>query len=371
MVDTPPPASDKKPPPPAPQAPRTPDAQWRQQFDAQLQAPVEPRRGDGQPDDRTARPTDRPPEAGPRAAAPATDLRSTPEHAPETRAGARSLEGGQTAADRKEIHDVAEALLKARDDGLVRFSDDVMDRKTQEWRANGPTARWLESMANAPEGQDLPMNPDLAKVLDRMLSSAERRREAGAKGVDFTIVSLYRPDRGASPHRSGAAVDIGMYAGNRIHFMKGGESIAAVAQFYQDMLGGEDRPAVAAKMALGLPRNPRMDPAGALAEYNDAGHPEKKKYYDLKSYEVVPDRVPIPFRVVPELKSDYLFPDTFFHREQQPNRSPTGSLRTDVAALRPEARQAISPLAEQDGGRVLRFMLPDAFDHLHAQVLGK
>ncbi|MCK9895071.1 hypothetical protein [Frankia sp. AgB32] len=276
----------------------------------------------------------------------------------------------RTVADRKEVGALAERLLQARDDGLVSFGDDVTNPKTREL-TDGASARWLKSMVNAPEGLDLSMSPDLARVLDRMLSAAERRRADGATGVDFAIMSLYRPDKGPSPHRDGAAVDIGVYAGKTINFMRTKDSVLAVAQFYRDMLGGEGEAKVDAKIALGLPRNPRMDPAGALAEYYDAGHPEKKNYYDITS---TPGRVITekPFTVAntrPVLKMEYQVPDAFFQRELEPDRSPAGGLAGAVAALRPEAQQAFKLLVEKDVGKVLRFMFPDGLDHLHVQVV--
>lgn len=278
----------------------------------------------------------------------------------------------QSPADRQEIKSVAQKLLDAREAGLVKFGDDVQNPKTHT-RTDGGTARYLQSITSAPDGRDLPMRPELAKVFDRVLTAAEHRREQGATGADFTIVSLDRQDKG---HKDGVAVDLGRYAGHQIDFKNPDDSVKGIAQFYKDLLGNGDggTTPVDAQIAIGVPRNPRTDAVGALAEYQDRGHPEKQKYYD-----VVPTQRGVndivsqnPFTVSTfraELKERYVFPDVFFRRDQPPNISPTGRLMSDVAALQPEARRAFEPLAQQDRGAVLRYLFPDALDHFHVQAL--
>lgn len=364
MVDIPTP--QKKPPdiPPQPTqpAPQQDMAAWRARFEGQAQTPANDRAAaktpgaspEKKPDISAAANADRKPV---RDAAPA----AAPDRKP------------QTPADRKEISDVADRLLKARDEGLVVFGDDRQAPKTHE-RIDGATARYLKSIQEAPSGTDLPMKPELARVFDKMLTAAEQRRAKDPSGPDFSIMSLVRPDKGHSADKGAGSVDIGTYAHQKLDFTHPDQALKGVAQFYRDIAGqGQGGSKVDTHVAFGIPRNPRMDPAGARAEYLDTGHPEKQRYYDLKHIpegQVLSEK---PYTILagqPELKSEYLFPDTFFHREAAISVSPGhGVLAGDIAALREPARTEFTKIAGDAGGSVLRYMFPDALDHLHVQVV--
>lgn len=268
----------------------------------------------------------------------------------------------KAANEHQEIVQAAEALLKARDEGLVSFSDDKFDPKTKQ-RQDGSIAKQLKAMVEAPTATDLPkyMNGQLARIVQRMVEKAYERHVQGAKGLDFSIISLARPaDKETSPHKYGSAIDIGRYAGKLIDFQHGNDAVEGVAQFYEDVLGLE------VGMAFGLPRNPKTDPAGAAAEYFDPRHPEKKKYYDLPG---VTDEKNKMSRMQPVLKPEYVKDDFFFDRSAAINHSPTGEVVGDIKTLQSEiARKRLLDLQSKDQQNILKFLFPDAWDHLHVQV---
>ncbi|MFI0481124.1 RHS repeat-associated core domain-containing protein [Actinomadura sp. 9N215] len=256
---------------------------------------------------------------------------------------------------RSEIKQAAQALLDARKgkDRIAAFSDDI--------------ARQLESVTDAPDDVPLPevLNLGIARIVQRMVDKARQRRDAGAKGVDFTIVSLTRStDKEKSPHKKGRGLDIGRYAGKDLSISKGDEQLDAVLKFYSDMIGdaAKGEKPVNARFALGLPRNPRTTGEGAVT---DATKADKRHMYD---WDIIPGYGPKP-----ALKREFRFDDVFFDRNETPNNAPEikGSkkslLNQNITLLQPAAAQGFADLQKLDTTGILRFLMPDGINHFHVQ----
>lgn len=251
-------------------------------------------------------------------------------------------------AETKAVRDVAQKVLDAGP-SLV-----ALDKGTE---------RLLRGIADGHPARDL-LNPGTATILDRMVDCARDRQAAHPdKGPDISIVSVARPGDTKGPHRDGSAIDIRVYAGHTMDFHSGPDAVQGTVQFYKDMLGeGTARPPVDVRIALGLTRNPKTDADGAARE---AQAPGKRAAYTVGDDE---RRMSVP---VPTLKDAHVKPDFLLPRDAAVNDSPShGNASADIDHLVPGAREQFRALYDTaDHGRVLRFLMPDGWDHLHVQVV--
>lgn len=269
---------------------------------------------------------------------------------------------------------VAQKLLDAQADGIAKLGSGLT-RKLNDLATSGPSAPGT-----------LKLDVRTGRILNRAVDSARERRANGFTGLDFEIMQL---DAKGKPHIEGKAIDFARYAGQDLHFTEGEKTTAASARFYGDMLGvpqagtprfaegpppidaglpgdpldlpitAPDRPPVDAKIKIGFLRNPRSDPAGAIADFKDK---TKRKHYD-----------PNPRRrdgtagpSAPELKGGSDRPDVYFPRTDTPDRMPAKSIDAAIERIvNPQFRERMRELRKLDRNNMLRVLFPDAVNHLH------
>jgi hypothetical protein len=188
------------------------------------------------------------------------------------------------------------------------------------------------------------LSPALIALLHALQEGTPAPAEGGRAG--FSLLSLVRR---AGRHGQGQAVDIDRYGGHDIHIRNRASTIDGVIAAVGALPAG--------CYALGLPRTPRTDPAGAVTDAD--------RYPYI--YEGTPPRVRAGYAAV--AASPPFLPAV---AEGDIGHSPTGATRGDLAriadaAVRTRLRAAIE--AAEARGAQFRYLFPDAMDHLHIQVM--
>jgi hypothetical protein len=256
-----------------------------------------------------------------------------PPAAPAAAGAAAAAAGAGVPATSQEA---AAELLAAIDEGRMSTSAREL-RMLEQLRDTGTAARGRGD-------PQVSLSPELIALLHALQEGAAAPAAGGR--AEFSLLSLVRRE---GRHGRGEAVDIDRYGGHPIHIRNRAETIDGVIAAIDALPAG--------CYALGLPRAPRTDPVGAAT---DAG-----RYPYI--YEGTPPQVRAGYTAV--AASPPFLPAV---AEADISHSPTGSTRGDLAhvadaAVRTRLRAAID--AAQTRGAQIRYLFPDAMDHLHVQVM--
>ena len=210
---------------------------------------------------------------------------------------------------------------------------------------------------------------ELAKILRTLLAAARAR--GGSK--DFGIVSLYRPGDGTkSPHLAGRAVDLVSYAGKRLNSAFPDEAAEGATSVYRDLAAAPQEMKVT--YAFGLPRNLRTDNDGIDAELTGHGWQIRSAIFATalglnKQLTIVNQSSTATLKIYDAIRANYKFTDVFFDHGSPPGKSPTGSVKSDISGFVRKSLQTDWRDILTSGGNGLRYLFPDATDHLHIQTV--
>jgi hypothetical protein len=257
------------------------------------------------------------------------------------------------------VNTAAEALHEREEGGGIALGYETFDKNG--WPKDNEMSRQLLKVATSDPNGKLPKYLDIdgARKLQRIIEKVRERREAGiTSGMDTRIISLWRPAPRSHPAH---AVDIDTYAGQRVQNSWSFESALGNGQLYEDMLGGDTMPPVDTKLTIGLPRPPHAG-AEAAEEYRSE---QKRRAYNIGNGS--PDGA-LHSQGDLVLKDQYTSPSLFFPRNTQQYSMPTGTVAGAINKLvDPWVRKRFSDLYAKDGGRVLTYIMGDAWDHTHTQ----
>jgi hypothetical protein len=163
----------------------------------------------------------------------------------------------------------------------------------------------------------------------------------------FAILSYLRP--GSRHHSDGTAVDLAIIDGNAVDIRNPESSLRAIVAAINNLAPGN--------YALGLPRPPRTDAAGAAT---DAARYRHLHLYDTSS----------PPQLLPQYQSlptDHYFLDPRYNEVYVPGGINGGLNAINNATAKAALRTAIDR-ARTNGANV-QYLMADALDHLHIQQI--
>jgi len=236
---------------------------------------------------------------------------------------------------------LATELLQAREQGRLALSGSV--RSQLELLAHTGHIRHDE----APDA--VVPSATLLALLQALLGLTPQ--PAPGQPAPFALLSLVRPH--SSFHMRGQAVDISRFAGYDILMTNPSQALQAVLAVIEALPRG--------CYALGLPRPVRADADGARRDHT--------RYHYLNLYE--PGNPPTLRPQYQHLLEENVFLPV--HSQADIDRSPSrGSITGDLdcivdPAAQAQLRAAIAN-ARQHGARI-KYLFPDALDHLHVQVV--
>jgi hypothetical protein len=164
----------------------------------------------------------------------------------------------------------------------------------------------------------------------------------------FAILSYLRP--GSRHHSNGTAVDLAIIDGNAVDVRNQQAALRAIVAAINNLAPGN--------YALGLPRPPRTDAAGAATDST------RYRYMGLYDTTTSPPQLLPQYQNLPR---DHYFLDPRYNEVYVPGGITGGLNAINNATAKTELRAAIDR-ARANGANVLHLMA-DALDHLHIQQI--